>query len=272
MSSTGTPDPADRVSVAIVDVRARAVEALKADPVMSTLRRSLELSYGDPAVGLALDSLYADFIRPGDLAIDVGSHVGDRIGSFRRLGARVVAVEPQPLCSRAIRALYGDDECVTLVEAACGASERRVELYVNSANPTISTASSHFIVAADGAGGWQDEVWDSRIEVPSVTLDALIDRHGVPAFIKIDVEGFEDEVLAGLTQPVPALSFEFTTIERVLAVRCLARLTALGFTRFAVALGDTMVLPPQGWRSADETAAYVCKLSHEVNSGDIYCR
>ena len=49
----------------------------------------------------AMDALYARFVRPGDLAFDIGSHVGDRIGSFRRLGARVVALEPQPLCARA---------------------------------------------------------------------------------------------------------------------------------------------------------------------------
>jgi FkbM family methyltransferase len=255
-----------------VDINKSALEALKGDPSMSTLRRSLALSYLDPTIGPALDALYAAFVRPGDLAFDVGSHVGDRIGSFRRLGGRVVAVEPQPLCCRAIRALYGDDEGVTLVEAACGASDGRVRLYVNSGNPTISTASSHFIGAADGAEGWRDEVWDSWIEVPSVTLDGLIDTYGLPAFIKIDVEGFEDEVLAGLSRRVPALSYEFTTIERDVAVRCLARLTALGFTRFAVALGDTTVLASHGWRSADETAAYLRALPHEVNSGDVYCR
>ncbi len=74
------------------------------------LRRSLDVYYGDPARDAAMDALYARFVRAGDLAFDIGSHVGDRIGAFRRLGARVVALEPQPLCARAIRAIYAGDE------------------------------------------------------------------------------------------------------------------------------------------------------------------
>lgn len=88
--------------------RAAAIEALLADPAMAPLRRSFDAYYGDPARDAAMDALHARFIAAGDLAFDIGSHVGDRIASFRRLGARVVALEPQPLCMAAIRTLYGE--------------------------------------------------------------------------------------------------------------------------------------------------------------------
>ena len=71
--------------------------------------------------------------------------------------------------------------------------------------------------AADGAPGWEGQAWTRAIRVPVTTLDALIARHGMPTFIKIDVEGFEEEALAGLARPPRALSFEFTTIQRDVA-------------------------------------------------------
>ncbi|TCC00295.1 FkbM family methyltransferase [Micromonospora zingiberis] len=247
------------------------VEALKADPATASLRRSLEVYYGDPERDAAMDAFYARFVRPGDLVFDIGSHVGDHIGSFRRLGARVVAVEPQPSCLRVLRALYADDDQVTLVEAACGAQPGRVSFLVNSANPTVSTASPDFVAAAAGAGGWEGQVWDGQIEVPVTTVDTLIAEHGTPTFAKIDVEGFEDAVLAGLTRPLPALSFEFTTIGRSVALRCLDRLAALGFGGFDVALGDEKTLTLGGWVSAAEMAMHLLTLPHEANSGDVYC-
>ena len=66
------------------------------------------------------------------------------------------------------------------------------------------------------------------IRVPITTLDSLIARHGVPTFIKIDVEGFEFEVLVGLSRPINAISFEFTTIQRDVALDCVERCVALG--------------------------------------------
>ncbi|RQW97721.1 FkbM family methyltransferase, partial [Micromonospora inaquosa] len=130
------------------------IALLRTDPALSPLHRSLEVYYGDPERDARMDAFYSRFVSAGDLVFDIGSHVGDHIGSFRRLGARVVAVEPQPLCLRALRAIYADDDQVTLIDAACGGSPGRTRLHVNSANPTVSTASPDFVRAAKGAGGW----------------------------------------------------------------------------------------------------------------------
>lgn len=246
------------------------VDRLKADPRFASLKRSLDVYYGDVDREIAMDALYGRFVSKGSLAFDIGSHVGDRIASFRRLGARVVALEPQPACAAVLDALYCCDGAVKRVAAACGPQPGTLTLHVNSDNPTVTTASRDFIEAADGAGGWEGQVWDGEITVPVTTLDALIAEHGAPAFVKIDVEGFEAEVLAGLTRPVPALSFEFTTIQREVAYACLDRLAALGSYRFDVALGETQRLTFDRWVSAAKMRAHIAALPHDANSGDVY--
>ncbi|MGB9384469.1 MAG: FkbM family methyltransferase, partial [Pseudolabrys sp.] len=102
------------------------------------------------------------------------------------------------------------------------------------------------------------------------TLDSLIARHGMPTFIKIDVEGFELEVLAGLSRQVKALSFEFTTIQRNLALDCVERCVALGLGHFNAALGETQTLVHSGWVGSVDIAAWLTALPHAANSGDIY--
>ena len=252
--------------------RSDVIARLKAEPGLSGLRRSLDFYYGDARREASMDAFYGRFVRPGDLVFDVGAHVGDHIACFRRLGARVVAVEPQPSCMHVLAAIYAGEEDVTLVHAACGAEPGTLELHINSDNPTVSTASPHFIEAATGAQGWDGQRWDGRVEVPSTTLDLLIAEHGTPAFAKIDVEGFEDRVLAGLSRPLPVLSFEFTTIERDLAARCLERATDLGFDEFTMSLGDDREFLFPDWVPAGELGDKLRALPHEANSGDVYCR
>jgi FkbM family methyltransferase len=232
--------------------------------------RSLQIYYGSTARRAAMDRLYGQFVRPGDLVFDVGAHVGDRIGAFRRLGARVVAVEPQPALVSTLKLIYGRDRAVAIEPVAVGAATGTIDLKLNVDNPTVSTASEEFLRAAEGAVGWEGQAWTRTIRVPLVTLDALSARHGVPAFIKIDVEGFEAQALAGLTRPPPALSFEFTTIQRDVAATCLKRCAALGYTRFNAMLGESHALVHPEWVSAEEIAAWLDALPQRANSGDIY--
>ena len=217
-----------------------------------------------------MDRLHRQFVRRGDLVFDIGAHVGDRVASFRRIGAKVLAIEPQPAVAKTLRFFYGADWNIEILETAVGRKVGDVQLMINVDNPTVSTASNAFVDAARDADGWREQQWNKSIRVPMTTLDALIAEHGVPVFIKIDVEGFEEEVLLGLTQPVQALSFEFTTIQREVAQACLDRCTALGFERFNAALGEGQQLGE--WRSGTAMADWLTKLPHDANSGDIYAQ
>ena len=232
--------------------------------------RSLRIYYGRGARRADMDRLYRRFVTPDDLVFDVGAHVGDRVASFRRLGARVVAVEPQPALARTLRLIYGRDRAVVLERVAVGRNPGSIDLKVNLANPTVSTASDAFIRAADGAPGWEGQQWSKTVRVPVTTLDALIDRYGSPSFIKLDVEGFEVEALAGLTRPVPALSFEFTTIQRDLAVAGVERCAGLGFRLFNAVLGESQALVHPEWQDARGIAHWLAALPMNANSGDIY--
>jgi FkbM family methyltransferase len=234
--------------------------------------RSMRIYYGDRERAAAMDRFYGAFVRQGDLAFDIGAHVGDRVACFRRLGARVVALEPQPALARALRILFALDRSVSVEPAAIARRPGDVELMINVDNPTVSTVSTDFIRAAEDASGWREQRWTRSARVPATTLDALIARHGMPAFIKIDVEGFEAEALAGLSQPVAALSFEFTTIQRDVALSAIGHCEALGYTQFNAVLGESQAFVHHEWIAATALSQWLGTLPHEVNSGDVYAR
>ena len=242
-----------------------------AAPAAKAIGRSLR-TYHAPGRAELLDAFHRRFLDPGDLAFDVGAHVGDRAASFRRLGARVVCVEPQPRLDRLLRLLFRGDPGVVRVAALVGAAPAEAAvLRLNTANPTIATASPGFIAAAEaGAPGWEGQRWDAAVACPVTTLDALAAAHGQPHFIKLDVEGFEAEALAGLSAPPRALSFEFTTLQREVAFACLERLGALGYRAFNACLGESMAFACPTPCEGGALAGWIAALPDAANSGDAY--
>src|SRR6185369_7663112 len=106
--------------------------------------RSLGIYYGWQQRGRppSMDALYARFVKRGDLVFDVGAHVGDRVAAFRRLGATVVAVEPQPAIANMLGVFYARDSNVVVERKAVGRHTGEVRLMINTDNPTVSTASN----------------------------------------------------------------------------------------------------------------------------------
>jgi FkbM family methyltransferase len=217
----------------------------------------------------ALD-FYRQFVRRGGLCFDVGANMGDRTDLFLRLGAQVVAVEPQRACQDALRERFG--ERIRIVPAALGPQAGEAELLIASYH-TLSSLSREWTDAVRDSGRFSEFTWDTTERVPVATLDELIASCGTPDFCKIDVEGYEREVVEGLTQPVGAISFEFTVERLESRLAAVQKLDSLGMRQFNYSSGESMRLEWQRWVDAEELTTFLRRPVHSAESfGDVYAR
>jgi FkbM family methyltransferase len=215
---------------------------------------------------------YAQFVSAGDLSFDIGANIGSRTQVFRALGARVVAVEPQPACLKTLRRVFRSDRQVAIEPCAVGDEPGEAELFIGSAH-VLSTLSRDWISATRQSGRLATSQWKTSIRVPVTTLDALIEKHGRPAFAKIDVEGFEASVIRGLSVPISALSLEFTPEYLAGTFECLSRLDALAPITGNYSLGESMTMALPAWAGRDELVERLSAFANDTSIiGDVYVR
>lgn len=177
--------------------------------------------------GLSRDrARLATMVPAGSLAFDIGANIGDVTSLLLDIGVKPIAVEPNGKVARIIERRYH----VPVERAAVGAGPGEAILHVGR-------QAGHSTLSEE----WHDlhrERWVEAVTVPVTTLDDLIGRYGMPKYVKIDVEGYEAEVLRGLSQAVDVISFEFQSSYLGATVGALARLDELGDYRFRFACED----------------------------------
>ena len=214
-------------------------------------------------------------MRPGDLIFDVGANYGFKTDVFLRLGARVVAIEPddvnqQVLRNKFLRYRLARKPVVIVGKAiseTCGMDTMWIDGPGSAVNTlsrkwvdTLKSSKASFIGGNFGLDFAQTKV------IHTTTLAELTDIYGAPFFVKIDVEGYEMHVLRGMKQSVPFLSFEINLpefrLEGLECIRILETLTADGKFNYATDCQQRMALDK--WLYAPDFARILAHCSEET--------
>lgn len=206
-------------------------------------------------------------ISPGDLVFDVGANRGNIANDFVCAGARVVCIEPQPHLAAGLRQRFANNLDVVVVEKGLGSIRGRSSMSVSSEADILSTFAEHWKV-----GRFKHVVWDQQIEVPITTLDDLVAEFGTPRYCKIDVEGFEREVVRGLSSRIGVISFEFTSEYIKHSMEVIEMLIRLGYRQFNASVGDQPQFQWLEWVPYYEIVRALLLSPSPDLWGDIYAR
>ncbi len=214
---------------------------------------------------------YSQFVNAEDLVFDVGANVGNRTEPLLNIGTRVVAVEPQEECYKLLKKRFGNN--IEIVPMGLGEKEEIKNFFVSNAS-SISSFSEDWIESVK-TQRFKDYTWAKPIKINVTTLNKLIDKYGVPKFIKIDVEGYELEVLKGLTYAVDIISFEYTVPEQIQkAIDCINQVEKFNSEiECNFSIGESMKFELENWQSATNIKNFInTKEFISTDFGDIYIR
>lgn len=190
-------------------------------------------------------AFYRSLIAPSDLVFDVGANMGNRSKIFRAIGARVIAFEPQSYCARFLAAAFSGDRNYTLVQSALSDAEGEMTMHLSEAH-VLSTLDTEWMNRMNKGGRFANQ-WDKTEQVRVTTLDKSIERFGIPAFIKIDVEGHEFNVVKGLSHPIRLLSMEFASESLDSIYMCIDHLDSLARYQYRLSFGESMQFEDADW-------------------------
>lgn len=146
---------------------------------------------------------YVKMINKGDLCFDIGANIGTKSRIFLSLGAKVIAFEPQLNCLKKLKLIKNNN--FKFLAIGIGSKDEEKELIVTN-NIEIASFSNHFLNYVSNDNLYQQK----KEKVIVKKLDTVIKKYGIPNFCKIDVEGYELEIISALSYKIPLIEFEFT--------------------------------------------------------------
>ena len=218
---------------------------------------------------------YGSFIDKGDLCFDVGANFGNRVSPFLAVGAKVVAIEPQDFCAAYLKKKFGNK--IILIKKGLGEKVEALPIYQSNAH-TVSSFNKEWVDVVK-EGRFKDVPgieWTKGDDIQMTTLDRLIEEYGTPAFIKIDVEGFEVQVVSGLNQPIKMISLEYNVPDMTaILLECMDKLGKIYQKQCECnySVGEKSVWRLDHWLSYEEMMEHISSPEFVATSfGDIYIR
>lgn len=216
---------------------------------------------------LKMISFYAQFLHKGDLVFDIGANMGNFTMNFLRMNTQVVSVEPQLACLKELYKRFGKNKRVTIVGKALGRDECSGRISISAKETGIATLSERWKKEGRFSKNYE---WTINQKVKITTLDHLIKSYSLPKFCKIDVEGFELEVLKGLSYKIPIICFEFTKEFVDDALTCMKHLESLGNVNFNFVKNVRFKLDQPTWSSPNKIYETLISDPDDYLWGDIY--
>jgi FkbM family methyltransferase len=213
---------------------------------------------------------YSSLLPASAVVFDIGANVGTMTEIFASLGAKVVAVEPNPDCAKHIERATSR-QTVQVLQAAVGERDGFAELKISDRKDKMSSLSNAWREAVSKENQDYEGMWNRTLSVPMVTLDSLIARFGSPSYIKIDVEGCEDQVLSGLSNCPPLLSFEFNRVFLEPALRALDN-PIFANAEFNYTSVDPVKFELPNWVDKDQLKQHLAGTNSVAGIGDIFAR